>query len=79
MTDLVVLITGCSSGIGEATAERLAKSGWTVYATARKPGTLRYTVTASAKASIATHRLIGARAWDAAMKSQFPQPKATRD
>ena len=32
----VVLITGCSSGIGEATARRLAGAGWTVYATARQ-------------------------------------------
>ena len=31
-----VLVTGCSSGIGRATAQRLAGSGWTVYATARK-------------------------------------------
>ncbi|MEF8908485.1 MAG: SDR family NAD(P)-dependent oxidoreductase, partial [Haloarculaceae archaeon] len=32
------LITGCSSGIGRATAERFQEEGWTVYATSRDSG-----------------------------------------
>ena len=36
----VVLITGCSTGIGRAAAERFLGRGWTVYATARRPETL---------------------------------------
>jgi NAD(P)-dependent dehydrogenase (short-subunit alcohol dehydrogenase family) len=35
-----VLVTGCSSGIGRATAEVLARGGMTVYATARRLGTI---------------------------------------
>jgi NADP-dependent 3-hydroxy acid dehydrogenase YdfG len=36
-----VLITGCSTGIGAASASLLVERGFTVYATARKPETLR--------------------------------------
>lgn len=37
MSDKTVVITGCSSGIGRATAEAFADSEWVVYATARDP------------------------------------------
>ena len=36
MTDETVLITGCSSGIGRATAQYFNDDGWTVYATSRE-------------------------------------------
>ena len=35
-----VLVTGCSSGIGRATALRLGRAGWNVYASARRPETI---------------------------------------
>lgn len=43
-----VLITGCSSGVGQATAVRLLRAGYPVYATARRPETLAGLVEAGA-------------------------------
>src|SRR5215212_10241084 len=48
-----VLITGCSTGIGRATAERLAADGWNVHATARRPESIEEL----AKAGCKTHAL----------------------
>jgi NAD(P)-dependent dehydrogenase (short-subunit alcohol dehydrogenase family) len=40
MVSKAVLVTGCSTGIGRATAERLVRGGFDVFATARRPETL---------------------------------------
>ena len=37
MTERSILITGCSSGIGLASAREMKARGWRVFATARKP------------------------------------------
>ena len=47
MSAKTVLITGCSSGIGLATAQRLSRRGWNVYASARDPLPLKAFETAS--------------------------------
>jgi short-subunit dehydrogenase len=44
-----ILVTGCSSGIGLATADLLVKAGHIVYATARRPETLAALDTAGAR------------------------------
>ncbi|MGB6969527.1 MAG: SDR family NAD(P)-dependent oxidoreductase, partial [Methyloceanibacter sp.] len=37
MSERTILITGCSSGIGLASARMMKSRGWRVFATARKP------------------------------------------
>ncbi len=44
-----VLITGCSSGIGEASAKRLAGHGWSVYASARRLESIEHLADAGCK------------------------------
>lgn len=44
-----VLITGCSTGIGRATAERLTRNGWKVTATARRVETIKDLADAGAR------------------------------
>jgi NADP-dependent 3-hydroxy acid dehydrogenase YdfG len=44
-----VLVTGCSSGIGEATARRLAGHGWSVYASARRLESIEQLASAGCK------------------------------
>jgi hypothetical protein len=44
-------------------------------AIARRHPPARITITPSAKLAIATRRLLSDRAWDAAMRAQFPQPR----
>lgn len=46
----IVLVTGSSSGIGEAIANLLVDKGWTVYASARKPEAVEHLVAKGAKA-----------------------------
>jgi len=41
MSSKVILITGCSTGIGRDLAERLTKSGYTVAATARRSESIK--------------------------------------
>lgn len=54
-----ILITGCSSGIGHATAELFAERGWTVYAGSRHPNQMIFKNAAIKKIAVDVNDLNG--------------------
>jgi len=66
MTSKIALVTGASSGIGQATAERLARAGYKVYGTSRRGGhaadrsfeMLALDVTSDESVEAAVHKLM---------------------
>ncbi len=55
MSERSILITGCSSGIGLASAREMKARGWRVLATARKPEDIK-------RLREGTERMVGLRA-----------------
>ena len=66
MTQPVVLITGCSSGIGRALADAFKGAGYQVFAAARKGADLEALNAASRQQTtlMVTHQLEGIADWD---------------